>query len=200
MRIIQKTMTSSMALGEDLLSLFPSKEDTQDNQLPQCLVYSSTWHKTMKVLEVVDRARGTPGGLLDPKTSTVRRFHACTGEFDKADTIRDFASKKARLISCTMALGMGQNWPHVQTVIHIGRDDPLLICQMIGHVGRDGRPCLAILLVKPSCHNGKNHLSKFLDGKAWLDDDQMDALALTPVCLRIAFSLDNWYALFLTPD
>ncbi|POV96776.1 hypothetical protein PSTT_15467 [Puccinia striiformis] len=39
--------------------------------------------------------------------------------------------------------------------------------------------------------NGKNRVDQFPDPENQGDDDRMDALAITPVCLRIAFSLDN---------
>jgi superfamily II DNA helicase RecQ len=42
------------------------------------------------------------------------------------------------LISCTMALGLGQNWKRVRSVIHFGWGDPVLILQMIGRCGRAG--------------------------------------------------------------
>jgi superfamily II DNA helicase RecQ len=64
---------------------------------------------------------------------------------------------------------------------------------MIGRCGRDGRPGLAVLFVEKTRKNGKNKLADF-DASAsdeQNEDDRMDALAITPVCLRIALAIDN---------
>ncbi|EFP74253.1 uncharacterized protein PGTG_00209 [Puccinia graminis f. sp. tritici CRL 75-36-700-3] len=90
-----------------------------------------------------------------------------------------------------MALGLGQNWKRVRKVIHMGRGDPSNICQMMGHCGRDGRPGLAVLFMEKNRRNGKNSIDDFTGIKEQSDDVRMDALAMTPVCLRIAFSCDN---------
>ncbi|EFP91372.1 uncharacterized protein PGTG_17026 [Puccinia graminis f. sp. tritici CRL 75-36-700-3] len=133
--------------------------------------------------------------LLDifaPKSKTPdERFHSCTGEKDKIKLVDDFAAKKLPVISCTMALGMGQNWSRVRCVIQMGRSDPSAICQMIGRAGRDGRPGLAIVYVEPKRTDGKNCLEDFEGCDRQTDEDRMDALAITPVCLRIAFAIDN---------
>jgi superfamily II DNA helicase RecQ len=92
-----------------------------------------------------------------------------------------------------MALGMGQNWKRVQMVVHMGRSDPANIAQMIGQCGRNGRPGLAVLLVEKTWRNGKNLVKQLVSGPEQTDEDRMDALAITPVCLRVAFSLDNLY-------
>jgi superfamily II DNA helicase RecQ len=92
-----------------------------------------------------------------------------------------------------MALGLGQNWTRVRSVVHMGRGDPSAICQMIGRCGRDGKPGLAILFVEKTRTNGKNSIAQFKAGNGGeqSDDDRMDALAVTPVCLRIAFAVNN---------
>ncbi|PLW23965.1 hypothetical protein PCASD_11013 [Puccinia coronata f. sp. avenae] len=94
-----------------------------------------------------------------------------------------------------MALGLGQNWTRVRSVVHMGRGDPSAICQMIGRCGRDGKPGLAILFVEKTRTNGKNSIAQFKAGNGGeqSDDDRMDALAVTPVCLRIAFAVNNLY-------
>lgn len=71
------------------------------------------------------------------------------------------------------------------------RGDPASIFQMVGRCGRDGRPGLAILLVEKSRRGGKNTVNEFTRGAEQSNEDRMDALAVTPVCLRIAFSVDN---------
>ncbi|KAA1122026.1 ATP-dependent DNA helicase sgs1 [Puccinia graminis f. sp. tritici] len=184
-------MAYPLSSCEDLLQLYSTKEETPDESLVPSLVYSGTRNLTLKVMEVLNKARGTPGEHLIPRSSFSRRFHAVTGELDKQECLTDFANGKVPLISCTLALGMGQNWNLVRQVVHMGRGDPSLICQMIGRCGRDGRPGLAVLFMEPNRKGGKNHLDDFELGMIQSDDDRMDALALTPVCLRIAFSVDN---------
>jgi hypothetical protein len=64
---------------------------------------------------------------------------------------------------------------------------------MIGLCGRDGKPGLAILFVEKTHTNGKNTIAQFKagDGVEQSNDNCMEALAVTPVCLRIAFAVDN---------
>ncbi|KAH9807854.1 hypothetical protein DFH28DRAFT_912497 [Melampsora americana] len=92
-----------------------------------------------------------------------------------------------------MALGLGQNWSRVRRVIHVGRGDPSCIEQMFGRCGRDGRPGLAILLVEENRRSGKNRIQDFNPNVPQSDDDRMDALGITTVCLRVAFCVDNWH-------
>jgi hypothetical protein len=73
----------------------------------------------------------------------------------------------------------------------MGCANPSNICQMMGHCGRDGRPGLAFLFMEKKRRNGKNKIDDFEGIKEQTDDVCMDALVMTPVCLRIAFSLDN---------
>ncbi|EFP84707.2 uncharacterized protein PGTG_10866 [Puccinia graminis f. sp. tritici CRL 75-36-700-3] len=190
-RILRIPMKSSIQSCEDILQVYDPKSHIPDEQLVPSLIYSGTRVRTLQVLEVLDQARGTPGNHLNPRNSFARRYHACTGELDKKDVIDDFASGKVPVLSCTLALGMGQNWKLVRQIIHIGRGDPSLICQMIGRCGRDGRPGLAILMVETNRPNGKNSIADFPPNQVQTDEDRMDALAITPVCLRIAFSMDN---------
>ena len=90
-----------------------------------------------------------------------------------------------------MALGLVQNWMCVQYVVHMGQGDPSAICQMIGRCGRDGKTGLAMLFFEKTCTNVKNKISQFKAGVDQSDDNCMDALAVTPVCLHIAFAIDN---------
>jgi ATP-dependent DNA helicase RecQ len=192
-RIIRVTMDYSLASTLDLVKLFPSSKDVLDDDLVPSLIYSSSRNRTLTAMAVIDMARETPGAAFMPPSTCIRRFHSCTGDQDKVDCIDDFASGRFPLISCTMALGLGQNWKRVRLVVHIGRGDPASVCQMIGRCGRDGRPGLAIMLVEKNLRNGKNSVDQFAPGALQTDPDRMDALAITPVCLRIAFSLDNLY-------
>ncbi|KAA1110508.1 ATP-dependent DNA helicase sgs1 [Puccinia graminis f. sp. tritici] len=190
-RMVRVPMENSLASGLDVIKLFPSSIDVSDSEMVPCLVYSGSRNQTMTVLDVISRARETPGSTMLPNSSCARRFHSCTGEEDKITTVDDFAEGKYPVISCTMALGLGQNWKRVCIVAHMGRGDPASICQMIGRCGRDGKPGLAVMFVEKSRRGGKNRLDQFTRGAAQNDLDRMDAMAITPVCLRVAFSLDN---------
>jgi superfamily II DNA/RNA helicase len=187
-------MDHSLASTLDLVKLFPSSKDVCDSYLVPSLIYSSSRNQTLTAMDVIDLARETPSSAFNPPSTCVRRFHSCTGQQDKLNCVEDFAAGNFPLISCTMALGLGQNWKRVRMVVHMGRGDPASICQMIGRCGQDGRPGLAIMLVEKVQQNGKNSVTQFPLGASpgyQSDPDRMDALAITPVCLCIAFSLDN---------
>ncbi|POW01468.1 hypothetical protein PSHT_12514 [Puccinia striiformis] len=47
------------------------------------------------------------------------------------------------------------------------------------------------MFVEENRRNGKNCVADFTNPYVQTDDDRMDALAITPVCLRVAFTLDN---------
>jgi ATP-dependent DNA helicase RecQ len=191
LRIIRVTMSKSLASSLDVIRVFPSAQDVSNEDMVPCLVYSGSRNRTVTVLEVIDCARETIGEAYKPRSPCARRYHSCTGDLDKIDAVNDYANNMYPVISCTMALGLGQNWSRVRMVVHMGRGDPANISQMIGRCGRDGRPGLAILFVEKNRKNGKNSVDQFPPTP--VDEDRMDALAVTPVCLRIAFSIDNLY-------
>ncbi|EFP74957.1 uncharacterized protein PGTG_01550 [Puccinia graminis f. sp. tritici CRL 75-36-700-3] len=190
-RIIRVEMDYSLASSLDLVKVFPSANDVPDEEMVPSLIYSSSRNRTLIAMDVVDLARETPGAAFRSPSSCIRRFHSCTGDQDKVDCIDDFASGKFPLISCTMALGLGQNWKRVRMVTHLGRGDPASISQMFGRCGRDGRQGLAIMFVEKIRRNGKNSVDQFGQGTYQSDLDRLDALAITPVCLRVAFAIDN---------
>ncbi|KAH9458329.1 hypothetical protein Pst134EB_010637 [Puccinia striiformis f. sp. tritici] len=192
-RIVRVVMSESLTSCKDLLRVIPTAVDMPSSKLAPTLIYSGTRRKTGEVLEVLARARGTPNEASVARSSFARRYHACTGEKDKLRVVEDFADGKFPMCSCTMALGLGQNWTRVRSVIHMGRGDPSAVGQMIGRCGRDGRPGLAIIFVEKTRTGGKNKVSQFVspNDNDPSDDDRMDALAVTPVCLRIAMSMDN---------
>ncbi|POW20273.1 hypothetical protein PSHT_03707 [Puccinia striiformis] len=179
----------SLSSGDDLLQLFGREEFIPDGDIPPTIIYSSTRHLTLQVLRVLNDARGKCG-QLSPKSTFARRYHACTGDLDKKQVIEDFESGVFPVISSTMALGLGQNWSGAR-VVHVGRGDPATIFQMIGRCGRGGNPGLAIMFVDPVRRNGKNKVSDFTNHENQNDDDRMDGLAITPVCLRVSFAIDN---------
>ncbi|KAA1098563.1 hypothetical protein PGT21_036513 [Puccinia graminis f. sp. tritici] len=190
-RILRFPMDCSLKKASDLLQIFGQREDIPDSDLLPTLIYLGTRNATGQILKVVNEARGTVGGENNPRSKLIRRYHAVTGNRDKIDTINGFEAAEFPCISCTMALGLGQNWSRVRRVIHLGRADPSNICQMIGRCGRDGKPGLAVLFMERRRKGGKNKADDFLASDKKTDDLRMDALAVTPVCLRICFSLDN---------
>ncbi|PLW18536.1 hypothetical protein PCANC_16183 [Puccinia coronata f. sp. avenae] len=192
-RIIRVFMKGSMALFADLADLYLPISGTPNMKIVPSLIYCNTQRRTGQALEVLANARGTPNDSSKARSLFARRYHSVTGEQDKQDVERDFGEGVFPVITCTMALGLGQNWTHVRSVVHMGQGDPSAICQMIGCCGRDGKPGLAILFVEKTRTNGKNSISQFKAGVDQSDDDRMDALAVTPVCLRIAFAVDNLY-------
>jgi hypothetical protein len=72
----------------------------------------------------------------------------------------------------------------------MGRGNPSSIVQMVGRCGQDGNNGLGLLLMEPKRPRGKNSLAAFEKGHQE-EDDRMDALAVTPICLRIALTVDN---------
>ncbi|OAV95558.1 hypothetical protein PTTG_26595 [Puccinia triticina 1-1 BBBD Race 1] len=145
----------------------------------------------MQAAKVIHEARRIPGGHGDANSTFARRFHACLGDVSKEETTTKFAAGEFPVISCTMALGLGQNWKRVRSVVHVGRGDPASICQMIGRCGRGGSNGLAILFVEQNRRSGKNTVEEFTKPTEQTDDERMDALAITPVCMRIVFAIDN---------
>jgi hypothetical protein len=47
------------------------------------------------------------------------------------------------------------------------------------------------MYVEPTWKNGKNSVLDFDDPTIQTEDDRMDAIAITPVCLRVSYLLDN---------
>jgi superfamily II DNA helicase RecQ len=105
--------------------------------------------------------------------------------------VKKFIGRVFPIIACTMALGLGQNWKRVWSVIHLGCGDPSLLAQEIGRCGRDGKPELVILFAEPKRKNGKKLIESFHNNTVQSDNNQMDAFAIKPVCLCIALSIDN---------
>jgi superfamily II DNA helicase RecQ len=184
-------MKCSLSSANDLLRVFGPKEDLENQKIPPTFIYSGTRNATLKVMKVVNQARRTPGCEYNPRSPFIRRYHAGTGDKEKLECVEEFTTGKFPCMLCTMALGLGQNWKRVRRVISMGRGDPSTICQMMGRAGRDGRTGLAILMMEPHHKFGKDKVEDFNGDDDQEDDCRMDALAVTPICLRIAFSVDN---------
>ncbi|PLW28600.1 hypothetical protein PCANC_24607 [Puccinia coronata f. sp. avenae] len=183
----------SLKSADNLLEMFGPQDQIPNKSLPPTLVYSGTQNTTLQVMKVINQARGTPTGEFNPNSTLIRRYHSCTGDLDKEDTVKGFEKKDFPMISCTMALGLGQNWKRVRRVFHMGCGDPLCICQMMGRCGRDSKPGLAFLFMEPKRRFGINKIEAVTKANKQMDNTRMDCLAITPMCLRIAFSMDNLY-------
>ncbi|KAI7933605.1 hypothetical protein MJO28_017553 [Puccinia striiformis f. sp. tritici] len=169
-RIIRVPMENSMASCADLLELFGQKTEVPDESVVPTLIYSRTRNQTKVVMKTLDLARGTKGNSARPRSSFVRRFHSCTGTKDKIKQVQDFANKERDSDgTCRPFSNMSNDWPR-RTRRATGVGYSLRQKKRIG---------------------GKNSVDEFdLSAKQSISD-RMDALAVTPVCLRIAFALDN---------
>ncbi|KAH9819747.1 P-loop containing nucleoside triphosphate hydrolase protein [Melampsora americana] len=192
-RLIRMTMKHPIKDAEDLRLFFGPEDLISNCNLPPTLIYSGTRDGTYKTMSAVNNARGRPGLTNDGLSPLARRFHAGTGPDDKTDRAVDFIGSLFSVMCCTMALGLGQNWKLVRRVIVVGRTEPSAVAQMVGRCGRDGRPGVSILLSEEQRGGAgaKNHPSEFGDVSSMSDDNRMDALAVTPVCLRVALAVDN---------
>lgn len=190
-QLMRVYMRRPLLTAQDLLRVIPKNTDVSDSEVAPMLVYSQTQNDTLTALRTLNQARGTPEDADNGTSTYARRFHAATGPNDKKSRVDDFASGKFRVMSCTMALGMGQNWNCCRQVIVMGDGDPSNTLQMLGRCGRDGRPGLGIMFVEEKRTAGRNSVADFGGLKVWSDDDRMDALRITPVCLRVAFTVDN---------
>ncbi|OAV95772.1 hypothetical protein PTTG_02015 [Puccinia triticina 1-1 BBBD Race 1] len=148
--IIRIPMESSFKSCDNLGWLFGAREQTPDDKVVPSLIYSTTRALTMQALKVINTARGTTGGQNNPFSSFACPYHSFTGNLTKVDTINTFSLDEVAVRSCTMALGLGQNWKRVWMVAHFGQGNPVLLFQMIGSCGRDGKPGLAIIFVEPN--------------------------------------------------
>ncbi|KAH9447418.1 hypothetical protein Pst134EA_029457 [Puccinia striiformis f. sp. tritici] len=190
-RFIRIYMDSTLSSCDDLLRLFAPHSFTPADQAVPMIIYSGTRNRTFQVMKVVNEARKTKTHEYDPHDRFIRRYHSVTGDQEKARALEDFGNADVPVISATMALGLGQNLKRVRCVEHMGRGDPSAIVQMVGRCGRDGRPGLGLLFMERTRKNGKNKVSDFEEGKGQNNDDRMDALAVTPCCLRKVMTLDN---------
>lgn len=191
--IMRLPMQHAKSSLRDLCTHVPSKLEMTDDLIPPTLIYTNTRQKTMTALKVLNTARRVPQGEYNAKSTFGRRFHSNTGPADKKANISDFSKGMYPIIACTLALGLGQNWTRVRRIFQMGRADAGAVSQIIGRCGRNGKQGLAVFYVEKHRQKGKNSVSDFKGVTEFSDDDLMDGLAITRVCLRIAFTLSNLY-------
>lgn len=189
--IMRLQMQNAKSTLRDLFIHFPSKLEMPDHLIPPTLIYTNTRQKTMTALKIINTARRVPKGEYDSKSTFARRFHSNTGPTDKKTNIADYARGVYPIIACTLALGLGQTWTRVRQVIQMGRADAGAVSQIIGRCGRNGKQGLAVFYVEKIRSKGRNSISDFEGVTDFSDDDLMDGLAVTGVCLQIAFALSN---------
>lgn len=192
-RFIRITMKYPLKTAKDLDQFFGPANLVPDQDLPPTLIYSGTQNGTLETLRAVNLARGQTENSLNGLSTCARRFHAATGPDDKRDRCDHFVGRSFPIMCCTMALGLGQNWNIVRRVLVMGQMEPATVAQMVGRCGRDGRPGVGVLLVEEnrSGVGSKNQVIDFGEVERMSDDERMDALAITPVCLRVAMAVDN---------
>lgn len=187
-RLIRRSFPRPLAAS--ISHVFPHKSLFPDTAIPPTLIYSGTQNDTLEHIRIINETRGSPLDVMSATSTFAQRYHASTAEEDKLHRIRSFTLGHLAVLCCTLALGLGQNWHRVRRVLVVGRQDPCHVTQMIGRGGRDGRRSLGILLVEATRTNGKNVITDFKMPTAMCDDDRMDALAITTVCLRVAIGAD----------
>lgn len=191
LRWIRMYMTRPLETLEDLIQLIPHQDDVSDKEMIRTLIYSGTQNLTWKDSKTVHSARGNPSQVDDGNSSCCRRYHAAIGPCDKLTRAKEYGEGKYPIISCTNALGLGQDWSIVDLVIIIRGMDPDVMIQMGGRGGRGNKGALVIMLVEPFRSLGQNSISDFETGTNMTDDDRTSALRITPVCLRVALTSDT---------
>lgn len=160
-----------------------------DSELVPTLVYCHTQNDTYLALKAINSARGIDSETLNGLSSSVRRYHASTYPIDKLRRAQDFGNGKFSVMTCTNALGLGQNWTRVRRVIVMGQLDPMEVLQMAGQGGRDGQPSVAFLIVNHVAQTEAQKLLSLHDQTDQDDDQHMVAMSITDVCLRVAFEV-----------
>lgn len=83
LRFIRLYLTETVDSAEDLATIVPHESIVSNNELPPMIIYSGTRNRTLKVMEVVSKARGQPDDYKNPKSKCIRRYHSVTGDQDK---------------------------------------------------------------------------------------------------------------------
>lgn len=170
--------------------IFAHHDIVPTNAVVPSLLYAGTQNNTLEYLIMINGSRGHPREAGNGHSAFARRYHANTGPQAKLDAVAKFVAGTLAVLCCTLALGLGQNWKRVRRVIIVGLQSPGNFVQMAGRSGRDGRRGLGILLVEQKRTHGKNDIADFKTPTVMSDDDRMDALAITTVCLRVALEVD----------
>lgn len=183
--------TPSLGSLDFLKDHFAKKSETPDADVVPTLVYSGSRNGTMRSLMVMNDARGTIGDEFNPDSTFGQRYHSCSGEQTKLVRLQAYTDREFPVIACTSALGLGQNWTHTRMVIQIGRAGVPEITQVVGRVGRNKSSGLAIIYLEDTRKGGLNSIEAFDGLTEQTDDQMMDALRWSKVCLRVILVLAN---------
>lgn len=74
----------------------------------------------------------------------------------------------------------------------MAREDAAAVSQIMGCCESNGKPGLGLFYVEKYCKHRKNSLSDFDGSTDFSNEDLMNGLAVTRVCLRIALPLSNF--------
>lgn len=140
---------------------------------------------------MTNEARGTEGDEFNPDSTFARRYHSCSGEETKQERIQEYTYHVFPVMANTSALGLGQNWTHTRVVVQIGRAGVPEITQVVGRVGRNKRPGLAVIYLEDKRLGGLNSVEDFEGLTKQTDDEMMDAFRSTIICTIIALVLAN---------
>lgn len=188
---ILRISTASMGSLGFLKNHFSKKVDVPDDEVVPTLVYSGSRDGTMRSLRVMNEARGTEVDDFNPDSTFAQRYHSCSGDETKLMRIQAYTDQKFPVMACTSALGLGQNWTHTRIVVQLGRSGVPEVTQVVGRVGRNKKPGLAVLYFEENRKGGSNSVEDLIDLNEQTDEQMMDALNCTHICLRIALVLAN---------
>ena len=133
---------------------------TQRTSFPRMIIYSRRYDECNKLYLYFRSA--LEDGFTEPPDAPdlcrfrlVDKFTSCIVKSVKSQIIEYFGKDSClRIVIATVAFGMGLDCPDVRQVIHLGASDNIEgYIQETGRCGRDGKPCLALLLLS----NYMNH-------------------------------------------
>lgn len=100
------------------------------------LVDSVSQNGTILSVRVMNEARGTKGGEVNPEITFGSKYHSCWGYDTKSNQIQAYTDQKFPVMFFTSALVLGQILTHTRIVIQLGRSGVPEVTQVVGQVGQ----------------------------------------------------------------